>query len=305
MMNVLSNITYYNHYKGVSLMRNLFKIFLLSLCVLALSSTVIFANNGSDSQEAGDVNRIQPASISDLTYLLFVWTKNSAFPTYFPQIEFKAGNILRVTGASPALGELSGIWTEVEFGDVFSYFTAQVEAEDTSTTTTSTPPTESSNQAVNSVPLQAKTSFLINLWGISFNLSFVIPPPFEGLSFGVSMLIGAGAYLGNDVFYTGFAGIDPDLPAFGSVSPNSGEQGQTISVTVTGINTTFESAATIIVDFGEGIDVGTPGVKNDTELNLDITIEANAKVGARTVSVTYDSTVISEANAFTVLEKTD
>jgi len=287
-------------------MKNLFKISLLTLCVLFLCTTVTHTKTDVDLLNIDEPSRVQPHSINDLTYLLLVWTEKSVIPSYFPQLEFEAGNSLRVTGASSELGELSGIWTEIEFGDLFSYFTAQVEAEDTSTTTSSIPSTESSNQIVNSKKSQPTTTFLINLWGISFTFAFEIPPPFEDIKFGVSMLIGAGAYLGTNVVFTGFSGAPiGDEPEFGSVSPNEGEQGQTLDVTVTGINTTFESASEIVVDFGEGIDVGSPGVRNDTELNVEIAISDVAKVGDRTVSVTYDSTVISEAAAFTVTEKTE
>ncbi|MBW1854778.1 MAG: hypothetical protein JRJ00_08900, partial [Deltaproteobacteria bacterium] len=110
-------------------MRNLFKIFLLSLCVLALSSTLIYANNGSDSLQAEEKHRIQPASVDDLTYLVLVWTGSDLFPSYYPQFEFEAGNSLRATNISSNFMEVEGIWTEVEFGELFSYFTAQVETE--------------------------------------------------------------------------------------------------------------------------------------------------------------------------------
>ena len=129
------------------------------------------------------MNRIQPASISDLTYVVFVWTGSNLFPSYFPQLEFEAGNSLRATNVSSNFIEVTGIWTEVEFGDLFSYFTAQVETEDTTTTTISIPPTERENKSINSVqPLGTK---MVDLWGISFNFSFEIPD----IKFGIGMLI--------------------------------------------------------------------------------------------------------------------
>ena len=120
-----------------------------------------------------------------------------------------------------------------------------------------------------------------------------------------SPILGVGSYLGANVVFIGFTGAPGEDPVFGSVTPNEGEQGQTLDVTISALNTTFESAASIEVHFGEGIDVGTPGVRNDIELNIQITIEDEAKVGERTVSVTYDGIVISRASAFTVLEKTE
>ncbi len=281
-------------------MKNLFKISLLSLCILFLSDSVICSTKVTPPLKADEGYQIQPTSISDITYTILIWTESGGiFPKYFPQFEFDAGDVFKATSVSSEYSELTGTWTETDFV-AFTHFTARVEASEEETTTTTTADTSATQDILIPQSIEPeKTSFLINLWGIS--LDFTPPPPFDTIAF--SMLFGAGAYLGTDVFFTGFAGTETEEPDFGSVSPNEGEQGQTIDVTITGINTTFERAGTITVDFGEGIDVGSTGVKNDTELNVEISIQDEAKVGDRTVSVTYDSTVISEAAAFTVTEK--
>ncbi len=142
----------------------------------------------------------------------------------------------------------------------------------------------------------------INLWGISY--VFTPPPPLN--LFGYSIIAGSGAYLGVDSVFLGFASV-PGVgaePEFGSISPEKEEQGQTVEVTITGKYTKFEQAAIIVVDMGKDIDVGTPAVISDTELRVSITISETAEVGPRTVTVTYDSTVIFKADAFEVLKKT-
>ena len=271
-------------------MKNLFKIFFLSLCILFLSVPVIDSTKITDPLKADEPYQIQPTSIDDLTYLLFV---KGPRRLYAPTFEFEAGNSLKIIGASHEYSELTGIWQEVDF-TTFSFFQAQVEESETVTTTTTAPVT--TNLMMDRFETTEKTKFLINLYGISFAS---LPPPFDS----VGMLLGAGAYLGANVVFIGFTSTPGEEPEFGSVNPREGEQGQTLDVIVTGINTTFESASTIIIDFGEGINVGSPGVKNDTELNVEISIDDEAKVGARTVTVTYNGTVISEAAAFTVTEK--
>jgi len=273
-------------------MKNLFKISLLSLCILFLCTTVTHTKTDVDLLNIAEPSRVQPHSINDLTYLLLVWTGKSVIPSYFPQLEFEAGNSLRVTGVSSELGELSGIWTEIEFGDLFSYFTAQVEAEDTSTTTSSIPPTESSNQIVNSKKSQPTTTFLINLWGISFTFPFEIPPPFEEIKFGVSMLIGAGAYLGTNVVFTGFSGapIGED-PEFGSISPGEGVQESTLTgVTISCFNTTFRDNPPVDVQFSPstGLTVTNISTVSNTEIEFDLQIAVDAPEGKKSVNVSWD-----------------
>jgi hypothetical protein len=295
--------------KGVSPMRNLFKIFLVSLCVLSLSSTVIFANDGSDSLKADEASRIQPASISDLTYIVLVWTGSDLLPSYYPQFEFEAGNNLRATAVSSNWTVLTGTWTEVEFGDLFSYFTAQVEQEDPPTTTTiSIPPTERENQAA--IPVQPLGTKMIDLWGISFNFAFGIdmPDPVTDIGFGVSMLIGAGTYLGKNAVFAGFSGVDTgNEPAFGTISPSTGVQESTPHITISCSNTTFRDDPPVDVEFipNDGLTVGSISTTSNTEIEFDLTIAVDAPTTTRSVTVSWDDppqTVTGDA-VFTVTAK--
>ena len=72
-------------------------------------------------------------------------------------------------------------------------------------------------------------------------------------------------------------------PILTSVNPSSGTQGQTLtSVILTGSN--FQSGATC--SFGSGITVNSCAFNSATQLTASIAINANATVGARSVTVT-------------------
>ena len=96
-------------------------------------------------------------------------------------------------------------------------------------------------------------------------------------------------------------------PMIGSVSPASGQQGQTLSVTITGQYTGFVIGATQ-ANFGPGISVGgaaagTNGpvtVSNATTAVANITIDAAAAPGARNITVIYSGQSPTLANGFTV-----
>jgi hypothetical protein len=85
-----------------------------------------------------------------------------------------------------------------------------------------------------------------------------------------------------------------------SAVPNSGQQGQqNLSVNITGQLTHFTQGSTQ-VSFGAGITVGTITVTDATHLIAQITIDPAAAVGARTVTVTTGTEVVSLSNGFTV-----
>ncbi|MBZ5634919.1 MAG: hypothetical protein LAO55_17495 [Acidobacteriia bacterium] len=96
----------------------------------------------------------------------------------------------------------------------------------------------------------------------------------------------------------GFA-VFPTGPVLVSVSPNTGQPGQSGPVTITGQSTNFIQG-TSQVSFGAGITVGTVTVTSPTTLTAQITIAADAAVGGRTVTVTTGSEVASLTNGFTV-----
>lgn len=259
-------------------MKNLFKIFFLSLCILFLSVPVIDSTKISDPLKADEPYRIQPTSINDLTYLLFV---KGPERLYIPTFEFEAGNSLKVIGASHEYGELTGIWQEVDF-PTFSFFQAQVEESETVTTTTTAPAT--TNLMMDRFETTEKTKFLIDLWGISFAS---LPSPFDS----VGMLLGAGAYLGANVVFIGFTSMPGEEPKFGSITPVEGSRESTVSCTVTCFNTTFRDDPPVNVSFSPttGTDLVISGlsVVSNTEIEFDLEIAVEAELGERIVTVTW------------------
>ena len=107
-------------------MKKIFKIILLILCVLLIPLSTVHA------------------SINDLIYVLYV---KAPHIMYAPTFEFEANNSLKVIGASYQYGELSGTWQEADLV-LFSFFQAQVERSETSTTT-STPEIPETNGRIN------------------------------------------------------------------------------------------------------------------------------------------------------------
>ena len=276
-------------------MKNLFKI-LLCLCILTISIPVIYSTKGTDLLKADESYQIQPTSIDDLTYLLFV---KGPERLYTPTFEFEAGNSLKVIGASHEYGELTGIWQEVDF-PTFSFFQAQVEESETVTTTTTTTPT-TRNLMLDRFETTEKTKFLINLWGISFAS---LPPPFDS----VGMLLGAGAYLGANVVFIGFTSTPGEEPKFGSISPSEGTQETTLTdVTITGINTTFQDDPPVDIVFlpDDGLTISNISTISNTKVEFDLQIAVDAPTTSRTVTVTYDNNTkfITKVSAFTVLPK--
>src|SRR5207237_5649703 len=89
-------------------------------------------------------------------------------------------------------------------------------------------------------------------------------------------------------------------PAITSVSPNSGQQGQTnLIVTVNAVNTHFVFGTTT-ASFGAGITVNSVIASGSTVAIVNITISASAVLGARDVTLTTGAEVVTEAGAFTV-----
>ena len=279
-------------------MKSSFKIILLSIGILFLSLSVSYATNETDPLSSDVSYQIQPSSINDLIYLLIVKGPEKLF---YPTFEFEAGNSLKVIHASHKYSELTGIWQEVEFSS-FSYIQAQVEESETATTTTITIPTPT-NLMSDSFETTEQAKFLINLWGISFAS---LPPPFAS----VSMLLGAGAYLGANVVFIGFASvpIPGEEPAFGSISPGEGKQESTLTdVTITGVNTTFQDDGVDNIGFSppEGVTVSNISTISNTKIEFDLTIADNAPIEVKSVIVTYDnsSIIISGINVFEILPK--
>jgi hypothetical protein len=89
-------------------------------------------------------------------------------------------------------------------------------------------------------------------------------------------------------------------PTITSVTPNSGQAGQTLtSVAIVGQNTNFVQGTTA-ANFGAGITVNSLTVTSATTATASISIAANAAGGARTVTLTTGTEVATLANGFTV-----
>ena len=233
--------------------------------------------------------QIQQTSLDGLIYLLFVLGPERLFT---PTLEFEAGNSLIVIGASHEYGELTGIWQEAPLG-LLSFFQAQVEESETATTTT-IPVPASTNLMSDRFETTEKTKFLIDLWGISYPS---LPPPFSTLS----MLIGAGAYLGANVVFAGFSGITDEAQC-SSIDPTSGRQKETnLQIDLVGLNTNFVEGETEVSFSGTGIKVSGVTVLNTTKISFNIAIDEEAATGTRDITVTYPTSgFVVCVQAFTV-----
>jgi hypothetical protein len=91
-------------------------------------------------------------------------------------------------------------------------------------------------------------------------------------------------------------GPPPQAPTLTGIGPESGYQGSTLEVTLTGTNLDGVTG----VDFGAGITVGEINVESATQITVAITIDAAASTGARTVTVTTAGGTASLEENFTV-----
>ncbi len=100
--------------------------------------------------------------------------------------------------------------------------------------------------------------------------------------FGVGPCIGAacGANDLSDLFQPGSIGVGPTLS---SISPSTGSQGSSVSVTLAG--TGFVAPVTVNVG-GTGVTVSNVAIVSSTQINATFNITANAATGGRNVSVT-------------------
>lgn len=93
--------------------------------------------------------------------------------------------------------------------------------------------------------------------------------------------------------------VTPVVPAV-QITPNSGQSGQRcISVAVTGSNTHFLQGATAI-SFGAGVTVTALFVTDATHATAVISVAGGATAGARDVTVTTGTEIVSLASGFAV-----
>src|ERR1035441_10649938 len=101
----------------------------------------------------------------------------------------------------------------------------------------------------------------------------------------------------------GAAAGDSKTPSITVVNPNTGQQGQVnIPVTIAG-NFTHFSSASVVTFGGGGVAASAPTAATLTSLTVNVTI-GNATLGARGVTVTTGSEVVTLLGGFTVLAGT-
>lgn len=111
----------------------------------------------------------------------------------------------------------------------------------------------------------------------------------------VSVTTPDGTVTKTDAF-TVVTGLAPKLT---SLSPDEGTQGEKLTVIVRG---TDLMGATAVI-FGSGVTVEEFNVNSSTQITAEITIDADAREGARDVSVTTASGVATMTDGFTVTQE--
>ncbi len=267
-------------------MKRIHKSILLSVCIALLPLSAV------------------QASVSDNVYAVFIWTPVSSLinPKWVDQFEFDAGDVFRVYTTRE--GELTGMWMETPLGSS-TWFQAFVEREEEETTTTTpattTTPTIQSGSVIK--PQREVSTYDVNLWGLSFE--FIPPAPFD--TFGYSVIVGYGAYLGVNAAFIGVASIPGpgEEPSFGGISPDVVVQEQSYTdVTITGVNTTFQDDPPVVIAISpdDGLTISNISIISNTRIEFDLDVATNASTGSRSVTVTYDggSKLIAGANVLTV-----
>lgn len=97
----------------------------------------------------------------------------------------------------------------------------------------------------------------------------------------------------------GALSITAGTPVITQISPNIGNPGQTLNVTLTGQYTNWVNGTTT-ASFGAGITVNTVTVNSPTSVTVNITIGAGTPVGPVTVMTTTGGEVETVAGGFTV-----
>jgi hypothetical protein len=103
---------------------------------------------------------------------------------------------------------------------------------------------------------------------------------------------------------SGFTVVGAGGPLILTVTPNTGQPGQSLaSVAVVGQSTNFVNGTTV-ASFGAGVTVNSTTVTDATHATVSITIAANAAAGARPVTLTTGNELAALANGFTVAANT-
>jgi hypothetical protein len=106
----------------------------------------------------------------------------------------------------------------------------------------------------------------------------------------------------NSTFENAWVQIGPVIsprPYIVSVDPHVGHRAQSLRVSITGKHTHFAQGISQ-VGFGPGIAVSGVTITSPTQLAVNVTIAANAAIGARTVAVATDDELVTLRGGFTV-----
>ena len=90
------------------------------------------------------------------------------------------------------------------------------------------------------------------------------------------------------------------VPQITAVAPNTGAQGSTQTLTISGLYTHFQTGVSQVAFSGAGVSVGAVTVNGPTQIQVPVTVTNGAAAGARTITVTTGAESVSLNNAFTV-----
>jgi RHS repeat-associated protein len=150
-------------------------------------------------------------------------------------------------------------------------------------------------------PVTTPATAIATVVGTTRRVSFTIPASVSVLAATTYAVTLAGTTSTGTAFQSSNSSaltVNP-LAVISTLTPNSGQTGQSLTVTVTGQFSNFLQGATV-ASFGAGITVVSTKVTDATHLTLNISIAGNASVGPRTVTLTTGAEVASLTNGFTV-----
>ncbi len=145
--------------------------------------------------------------------------------------------------------------------------------------------------------------------GTKETVSFLVPGTINvSASTAYAVTIAGSTSTGTTFSSSNSANLNVVSPLLASLSPTSGSLGETLTVVLTGKNTTFVQGTTQVT-FGAGISVGGAAegaygpvtVTSATKATATIAIDDAAAVGAQTVTAVTGSQTVSLANGFTIL----
>ena len=140
---------------------------------------------------------------------------------------------------------------------------------------------------VNSVTVTSQTQATVN---ISINQGATVS------SRNVTMTTGSEGATGLGVFT-----VVPGVASLDTVTPTSGAQGSTQTLTLTGSFTHFQAGVSTVSFSSSGVTVGAVTVNGPTQIQVPVTVTVGAPAGPRTVTVTTGTESVSKIGAFTVL----